>query len=255
MLKIVKKALRPLKPLLRKYLLGSEFESGYPPDLSDASRKIVEAVRPYTMTTTPRIVAMIHAVEYLVRNKIAGEFVECGVYRGGSMMAAASVLAREGDVTRELYLYDTFEGMTEPTSLDRDHRGRMAADLLARHHRDERGVWCYATLEDVHRNLTLTGYPLARMHFIKGKVEETIPATMPEQIALLRLDTDWYESTKHELEYLYPRLVPGGVLIIDDYGHWQGCRQAVDEYFGENLGGLFLHRLDYTGRLAIRPAV
>ena len=73
---------------------------------------------------------------------------------------------------------------------------------------------------------------------------------MPERIALLRIDTDWYESTRHELVHLYPRLSPGGVLIIDDYGHWQGARKAVDEYF---QAGLFLNHIDYTGRLAIKP--
>jgi O-methyltransferase len=86
--------------------------------------------------------------------------------------------------------------------------------------------------------------------FVKGPVEETIPRTTPERIALLRPDTDWYESTKHELVHLYPRLVPGGVLMIDDYGHCSGARKATDEYFSGSL--LFLNRSDYTGRLAIK---
>jgi hypothetical protein len=88
---------------------------------------------------------------------------------------------------------------------------------------------------------------------VKGKVEDTIPRAAPKQIALLRLDTDWYESTYHELKHLYPRLVPGGVLILDDYGHWEGARRAVDQYFEEERIRLFLHRIDYAGRLAIKP--
>jgi hypothetical protein len=92
------------------------------------------------------------------------------------------------------------------------------------------------------------------MFFIKGKVEETIPEQAPAQIALLRLDTDWYESTYHELVHLYPRLSPGGILIIDDYGHWAGARKAVDEYFAEHRLNLFLHRIDYTGRICIKTA-
>src|ERR1051325_10354963 len=89
---------------------------------------------------------------------------------------------------------------------------------------------------------------------LEGTVEETIPAQAPERIALLRLDTDWYESTRHELVHLYPRLVPGGVLIIDDYGHWEGARKAVDEYIAQNNLRLFLNRIDYAGRLAIKPS-
>jgi hypothetical protein len=91
------------------------------------------------------------------------------------------------------------------------------------------------------------------VNLVKGPVESTIPATIPDQLAILRLDTDWYESTKHELDHLYPRLVSGGILIIDDYGHWQGARQAVDEYFArQNLKPL-LSRIDYTCRIMIKP--
>ena len=110
-----------------------------------------------------------------------------------------------------------------------------------------------AGFDEVRRNLASTGYPSDRLHFIRGRVEDTIPASAPESIALLRLDTDWYESTRHELTHLYPRLVRGGVLIIDDYGHWQGARQATDEYFSVLGSPVLLHRIDYTGRIAVKP--
>ena len=97
-----------------------------------------------------------------------------------------------------------------------------------------------------------TGYDIARTHFVAGDVEQTIPGVVPEQISLLRLDTDWYESTRHELKHLYPRLIRGGVLIIDDYGHWKGARQAVDEYLAETGAKLLLNRIDYTGRAAVK---
>jgi hypothetical protein len=113
-------------------------------------------------------------------------------------------------------------------------------------------VWCLADLADVKRNMGLTGLPESQIVYVQGKVEETIPMTIPNQIALLRLDTDWYESTKHELIHLYPRLVSKGTFVIDDYGHWQGCRKAVDEFFKEHqLHPLFL-RIDYTGRVGIK---
>ena len=95
---------------------------------------------------------------------------------------------------------------------------------------------------------------LPRVEFVQGRVENTLPAAAPPEIALLRLDTDWYESTRHELEHLYPRLVDGGVLIVDDYGYWQGARQAVDEYFGETGEAILLNRIDDTGRIAVKRA-
>jgi len=97
-----------------------------------------------------------------------------------------------------------------------------------------------------------TGYPEDQVIFIKGRVEDTIPQTVPEQIALLRLDTDWYESTYHELIHLYPRLVNRGILILDDYGYWQGARKAVDTYFQENKVGMYLHRVDESARIGVK---
>ena len=97
-----------------------------------------------------------------------------------------------------------------------------------------------------------TGYPANQISYVRGPVEQTIPITVPESIALLRLDTDWHASTRHELDYLFPRLVKGGVLIIDDYGHWQGARKAVDDYIAANKLNLLLSRIDYTGRLAVK---
>ena len=96
--------------------------------------------------------------------------------------------------------------------------------------------------------------PTPGVEFVQGRVENTLPAAAPPEIAVLRLDTDWYESTRHELEHLYPRLVDGGVLIVDDYGYWQGARQAVDEYFGETGEAILLNRIDDTGRIAVKRA-
>jgi hypothetical protein len=92
-----------------------------------------------------------------------------------------------------------------------------------------------------------TGYPVEMLRFIAGRVEETIPARVPEQIAVLRLDTDWYNSTLHEMEYLFPQLSPGGVLIVDDYGWWRGSRQAVDEFFSRQESKMLLCRIDSDG--------
>ena len=114
--------------------------------------------------------------------------------------------------------------------------------------------WCFASLDEVKQNVIKTGYNTEKLHFIKGKVENTLPKYAPKQIALLRLDTDWYESTKHELIHLFPRLVSGGVLILDDYGYWAGAKKAVDEYFSQTKIQILLNRIGARAQTALRPA-
>jgi O-methyltransferase len=206
---------------------------------------------PNTKTSAARLVALLQSIDFIVQNRIPGAIVECGVWRGGSIMASALALLKHGDVQRDLFLYDTFEGMSAPTSRDKTYDGKTAADQL-RADSEKTEVWCYASLDEVKRNVLSTKYPSNKVHFVQGKVEDTIPGIIPEQIAMLRLDTDFYESTKHELTYLYPRLSKHGVLIVDDYGHWQGARAAVDEFFMERKINLLLHRIDYSGRIALR---
>lgn len=221
-------------------------------DLSPAEHEIIRRVRSFTMTSLERLASLLQAVAYVHAAKIPGDFVECGVWRGGSTMAAALMFIHLGDTSRHLHLFDTFQGMSEPTDSDKGIDGTSAEVLLAREKRGT-GIWCHASLEDVKRNLASTGYPADKITYHQGKVEDTVPTSDLSQIALLRLDTDWYESTHHELRHLYPLLSPGGPLIIDDYGHWSGARKAVDEYLGSLTMPMFLHRIDYTGRLCIKP--
>jgi O-methyltransferase len=117
-----------------------------------------------------------------------------------------------------------------------------------------KGAWCLAAKEEVTNNLASTQYPADKLHVVDGYVEQTIPTNAPDELAILRLDTDWYGSTKHELVHLYPRLASGGVLIVDDYDYWKGCKKAVDEYFSEVSGSPpLLQRIDNFGRIAIKP--
>lgn len=226
---------------------------GLPADFDKATLDTYHKVKPYTMTTPERIASLCNAVNYLVKNNIQGDFVECGVWRGGSTMAAIDTLIEAGDTKRDIYLYDTFEGMSEPTELDKVFTGTGADELMnSSQKEDPTSVWCYSALEEVQANVGTLKYPKQLIHYVKGKVEDSIPQTLPGKIALLRLDTDWYESTKHELEHLYPLLVPGGVIIIDDYGHWEGARKAVDEYIEGNKLPLLLNRIDYTGRIGVK---
>ncbi|MGH9689295.1 MAG: TylF/MycF/NovP-related O-methyltransferase [Candidatus Acidiferrales bacterium] len=220
----------------------------FPPDFREDEISIMRDVLPWTLTTPERLYALIQAVRYVTSNQIPGAMVECGVWKGGSMAAVARTLLGKGDVKRELYLFDTFEGMSAPTSKDIEYSGKTAAELIA----SDPGHLCIAPLDTVRAVMHGTGYPSERVHFIQGKVEDTIPSAAPETISLLRLDTDWYESTKHELIHLYPRLSRNGVIIIDDYGHWEGARRACDEYFPERGAPVFLSRIDYTGRIAVK---
>jgi len=205
------------------------------------------------MTGVERLYAVWEAARHVVDRDVPGDVVECGVWRGGSSMMAALAIQERG-ARRDLWLFDTYEGMPPPGELDVSYRGVHAGSELrsARRQAGVESVWAYATLDDVRANLLSTGYPLEHLHFVPGKVEDTIPLRAPDRIALLRLDTDWYESTRHELEYLYGRLEPGGVLIIDDYGHWAGARRAVDEFFSTLATPPMLHRIDYTGRIAVK---
>jgi hypothetical protein len=220
--------------------------------------EIYNFCKPYTKTGIERMYALYCAVNNILINNIPGDFVECGVWRGGSSRLIGKMLSEKGITNRKIYLYDTFEGMTPPTEDDKDLNGYMADKLMKESEEEDKGttIWCVADLQDVQQNMESTGLPLDNIVLVKGKVEDTIPDTVPEgPIALLRLDTDWYDSTKHELVHLYPKLEINGILIIDDYGHWQGCRKATDEYFNENKIGMLLNRIDYTGRMGVKTSI
>src|SRR5262249_51478675 len=208
---------------------------------------IAEKCLPCTLTQIERLYGLFKATEYVQVHKIPGAIVECGVWLGGSVMLAAETLHQLGCTDRDFHLFDTFTGMTAPTQFDVDLVGVEQSTL------PQVALNWDSCIEQTKANLRKTSYPFDRFHFFQGPVEETIPSGAPGRIALLRLDTDWYESTRHELEHLYPRLVSGGVLIIDDYGHYRGARKAVDEYFAPNKEKILFQRIDYTARMAIKP--
>ena len=222
-------------------------------DMEQKFLSFYELCRPYTMTSIERMYSLYKAMEYVVKNLIPGDIVECGVWRGGSSMMTAFTLSHFKEERKKIFLYDTYEGMSEPSGKDVEARGfQKAWDLWKQHQTETHNTWCYASLDEVRTNLYQTGYPRENLVFVKGRVQDTIPETIPETISLLRLDTDWYDSTYHELCHLFPRLAKFGVLIIDDYGHWQGAREAVDQYFQEQNEPLLLNRIDNTGRIGIK---
>lgn len=224
-----------------------------PIEADGADAALIASLSDVTMTSPERLWCLIEAVRALEAAGIEGDFAECGVWRGGSVMAMAQQLVSLGRERRRIWLYDTFAGMTDPTAQDVDHAGQSAADLLRTTQiGDGDNVWAYASRPDVEANLARTGYPMELFTLIEGDVVQTLAEHVPERIALLRLDTDWYASTRTCLEVLYPRLVPGGICILDDYGHWDGARRAVDEYFVENPPRPFLQPIDFSGRVLVK---
>lgn len=225
-------------------------------DIEDGFMQIWSQVSGFTMTSLERGYALYQAVQYIVKGGIGGDFVECGVWKGGSCMLMALSLIAAGCTDRKIYLYDTFEGMTEPGG--NDFIAWNGKSVSERWDADKNGTtdnfteWAVG-LEAVKKNIGMTGYPEENIIFVKGSVEKTLANLKPSSISLLRLDTDWYESTRSELEHLYPRLNQGGTLIIDDYGHFTGAKKAVDEYFNDLELPILLNRIDYTGRIGIKP--
>ncbi len=222
------------------------------PDMESEFLQIYEACHPYTMTSLERMYALYKSVKHLESAHISGDIVESGIWQGGSAMVCAMTLLQSRSTHRTIHLYDTFDGMPEPSDRDYDYAGNHASARLSA---AEPTFSCLGRVdyEEVRERLLATGYPENRICFVKGRVEDTLPAHAPDTIALLRLDTDWYTSTRHELEHLYPKLSPGGVLLIDDYGHWRGSREAVDEYFQTKAHPILLNRIDYTGRIGVKP--
>jgi len=224
-------------------------------DIDEESKQLYAEAMPYTMTSLERVDVVVNSIDYISKNNIEGDIVECGVWRGGAMYVAAKALVKRNDFKRKFYLFDTYDvntfGGTKNLDVsDRDFLGKTAQDTI------DDGSFNISQLnyhlEEVKKILESTGYPKENFIYVKGRVEDTIPYADISKISLLRLDTDWYESTKHELIHLFPQLVKDGILLIDDYGFWQGCRKACDEYFEEYNVKIMLHRTDFTGRSAIK---
>jgi len=260
--------LKSIKTNIRKLIKKSGWElvrssiltqmlHGIPTDYDVAHADTYQKVKDYTMTNSQRIVAICNATDYLTKNNIEGDIVGCGIWRGGAIMAAIDSLQKNEDVSREIYLYDTFEGMTTPAhqydikkggnsglgkTAEELYKTATAADL----------IFCYSSLEEVKQNIESLNYPAGKIHYVKGMVEDTIPKIISQKIALLYFNICFYESTLHALKYLFPLLVPGGVIIIGDYGDWEGTRKAVDEYIEINKIRLLLNRIDQTGRVGIK---
>lgn len=228
-----------------------------PVEFSKSEKELLRYVRTknLTMTSNERLFATLLACKHVVESGVEGDFVECGVWRGGNALIAAAIF-RSGGHPRRVFLFDTYQGMTMPGAIDMSFDGKSSRPIFDASQQRDHNAWCYASLEEVKGHFRDAELLTDNVKFIQGDVVETLRnlELVPEKIAVLRLDTDWYESTRAELEILYPRLSLGGVLIVDDYGHWGGAKKAVDEYFERTGNRPFLHYSDQTGRVGIKTA-
>lgn len=202
--------------------------------------RFINIVASFSITSVDRITRLYNELEYIRTFNIDGDLVECGVYMGGNILGMMEY-CYSFQMNKKIWLYDTFSGMTQPKEIDKDLNNVKPEQQWD-------SIVCRATLHQVKHNLSKSSYK--DIVYVVGDVCQTLAEqkNIPEKISLLRLDTDWFDSTKCELEILFPKLVSGGSLIIDDYGHWQGCKLAVDEYFKDTKYSLHLHHIDYTGR-------
>jgi hypothetical protein len=182
------------------------------------------------------------AIKYILENKIEGAIVECGVNSGEFEYIWINELMRNNVYNRDIYLYDTFTGLVEPSEYDytckdakfnQMDKNAVYDSWKSQIINEKVNAWCYTPLEKVQQRLISTGYPQIKLHYVIGDVLDTLKNKMniPDKIAILRLDTDWYESSKYELEQMYDNVVTGGVIIFDDYYYWYGQRKATDEFF------------------------
>jgi len=229
--------------------------SGFPPPRDIAlgiNGDVIAKAMPYTMTSAERMFSLCEAVRYVVTNGIPGDIVECGVWKGGSMLAVALTLVNLNSMEKNIYLFDTFEGMSTPGNNDVYDNGKPAFQLLKEDSSDdEKSAWCCVSIERVRSVMFSSGYDKDKIHFIKGRVEDTLPRFAPSDISILRLDTDFYQSTCCELEHLFGRISHRGVIIVDDYGSWKGVREAWDEFIRKNKVNILMNRIDYSGRIGV----
>jgi len=201
--------------------------------------RLVYRVREYTAVFVPRLVALYKLSEEINRGPVPGDIVECGVYNGGSAAVMAS-LCEKSPISRNVWLFDSFEGLPKPTDKD----GAEAPGYEG---------WCHGDLSKVRKVLRKLRIPESRVHIVKGWFQDTFLKVEIPQIAILHIDADWYESVKLCLEKFYDSVQPGGYVVLEDYGDWEGCRIATDEFLKNRVLDVKLIQVDYTGFYFQKP--
>lgn len=229
-------------------------EKEFPVDFESEYIEIIKKVKPYTMTSSERLYQLVHYVKYIIENDIRGDFVECGVWRGGSILTMIETLKLLNATNRKIHLFDTFSSddiFSTKSAISEDEPLGIDSDSLKRHIAEQK-IDFSVNFDDVKKLMRETQYPPENIMFYVGRVEDTLPEANINSVALLRLDTDWYDSTKFQLESLYNKVTINGIVICDDYGFWKGHKKAVDEFLAENNINPLLLRNDYSCRLFIK---
>jgi hypothetical protein len=221
--------------------------------ISKFEKKSLEVASKYSMTGFERMFFLVKALKQIKIDNIEGDFVECGVWRGGNLILFQKIIEELKLKNRKIFAYDTFFGMNQPGHFDLNIKNEKAKIILnslekKRVDPNKNIILAKCDLDEVKKNFHTNTKKNDNLICIKGEVEKTlkIKKNLPKKISLLRLDTDWYQSTKIELEVLFPLLSKNGILVIDDYGYWKGSKKAVDEYFKNKKNNLF--KVDFTAR-------
>lgn len=214
-------------------------------------RRLLQMTDGRAMADRLRRANLLRLIDRLERERVPGGLAECGVARGG-VGALLGARAQTSPIRREVWLFDSFMGLPEPTSEDGAPAIRFA------HNRGDGRLEpigeCVGTLEDVRSFLFRDcELPEDRIHLVPGWFQDTLPAFGDHPLALLHVDGDWYESVRVCLRALWPHVVPGGYVVIDDYGHWEGARWATREFLTETAKGVRLHRKGYTQAYFRKP--
>lgn len=259
-MKLVKKINRVLNKIGIDIIPYHKGSSSPPIEFDEKDNFIINFVteRNLSMGSKQRCWSTLMACKYVIECGIPGDFVECGVWRGGQALIAAYVFKNYGNEKRGVRLFDTFAGMTKPDEIDYKNFSEKndVIDTFNKNQRRNHNEWCYASLSEVKSYFSELNLLDSNIIFVEGDVLNTLsqPTNLPPMISVLRLDTDWYETTRLELETLYPNLENNGVLIIDDYGSWQGAKKAVDEYFLTHKPRPYFQVIDYTARCGIKTS-
>ncbi len=234
-------------------------------DLEEEAEDLIRVIRPYTMVAHKALLILYQQVVYCERQNLKGCYIECGVWKGGAIGLMALANLKFGFQRRHIHLFDSFQEICEP---DETVDGKRAIKEVyewakepgkAGKLRPLKGIYDHrggpGTLQENKALLeNIIGYKKDYLHYHKGWFQETLPkvAESIDQIAMLRIDADWYASTKICLDYLYNKVVKGGFVIIDDYGAYEGCKKAVDEFMQANKVSAFLCHVNNDVRYLIK---
>ena len=222
-------------------VLADNLHPSRPDSFFDALRtlRLIHSLRDYTAVLPTRLGTLHRLARDIDQHSVRGDVVECGVYNGGSAALMASVCTRS-PMDRKIWLFDSFEGLPQPTERD----GEKARGCI---------WWCHGDLAKVRTIFDKLRISDSGVHIVKGWFRNTFPGVDIGEIALLHIDADWYDSVRLCFERFYENVQPGGYIVIDDYGHWEGCRRATDEFLKERSIEVKLTRVDYTGRYFRKP--